>query len=1063
MLMVYHKYVIADAPGKESTMKYGRVAALIAVMGLIGLGIGRLHAQGTPAATNLFQGLRWRNIGPDRGGRVTTVSGLVNDRMTYYMGATGGGVWKTTDAGINWTNISDRYFKTGSVGSIAVSESDPNTIYVGMGEACLRSNISHGDGMYKSTDAGRTWTHIGLDDSSQIGKVLIDPRDANLVYVAAVGHPYGENEMRGVYRTKDGGQTWQKILFVDRKTGAADIVFDPHNSKTLYATTWQVHRYPWDIDEVGPGSGIWKSTDGGDNWTRLKDGLPKTDMGKIGVTVSPVDTNRVWATIGGVDGGIYRSDDAGQTWQLLNGSFEMHSRQYYYGHIFADPKERDTVYTFCSKDFYKSTDGGKTYGHIQTPHGDYHGLWIDPNDNQRMVNGNDGGATVTFDGGKSWSSENNQPTAQFYTVRTDSDFPYHVYGAQQDNTTVEILADSTGGGRGAGPNFTEVGGGESGYVVPDSQDPNMIYAGAYWGLLTRYDRKDGVTQNITVWPDYPGGRTGTETKYRFQWTFPIAVTPAELGVVYAGGNVVFKSTNKGQSWTPISSDLTRNDKERESKGRLEDVYDTVFTIAPSPVDKMTIWAGSDDGLIHVTRDGGKTWSDVTPKEIQPWTRVNVIEASPKDPATAYAAVNRYQMDDFAPYLYRTHDYGKTWTKIVDGIAPNTFVRSVRQDPVRPQLLFAATETGVYTSFDDGDHWQSLQLNLPVVPVTDLTIHDGDLLISTQGRAFWSMDNITPLEQMTPEATSAQMHLFVPRPTYRGAGGRGGGRGAGGGGVVVDYYLASAAAGPVVLDFEDATGKSIKSFSSAARPEGQPAGGRAGRGGFGGGAELPGTRAGLNRFSWDMRYPDAHGIEGGTFMLGGNLRGPMVTPGQYKVKLTVGDQSATQTFEVKRDPRVATTEAEYRKQLELQLAARDELSQADDAVNRIHGVQKQIAAALQKTNADASVTDAGKKLNDELAALANKFYEPNFTGFDDQTLVWSLKLNNRIAAMQNYTSGDFGPTAQDEAAFAQITKELNEALAQLKQTLDTQLPAFNAKITAMGMPAVKVEASGAGGN
>jgi photosystem II stability/assembly factor-like uncharacterized protein len=998
-----------------------------------------LHAQHNPKS---YQALRWRSIGPDRGGRVTAVGGVVNDRLVYYMGATGGGVWKTVDAGITWTPISDRYFKTGSVGSIAVAESDPNIIYVGMGEACLRSNISHGDGVYESTDAGKTWRNIGLRDSSQIGKVYIDPKNPDLVYVAAIGHPYGPNKERGVFRSQDGGATWKQILFVNENTGAADLAGDPHDPRTIYASMWQVRRMPWDIDEVGPGSGIYKTTDGGDTWTQLKDGLPKTDMGKIGLTVSPMDPKRVWATIGGDDGGIYRSDDAGKSWQLLNGSFEMHSRQYYYGHIFADPQQVDTVYTFSSKDFYKSTDGGKTWSKIQTPHGDYHDLWIDPHDSQRMVNGNDGGATITFDGGKSWSSENNQATAQFYTARSDNSFPYRVYGAQQDNTTVSISSEATVG-RG-GPAFEEVGGGESGYVVPDFEDPNIVYAGAYWGLLTRFDRRTGIARNITVWPDYPGGRTAADQKYRFQWTFPIAESPADSGALYVGGNVVFKSTDQGQSWKPISPDLTRNDKTRENRGRLEDIYCTVFTIAPSPLAKNTIWAGSDDGLIHLTRDGGRTWNDVTPPAIQPWTRINIIEASSRDAATAYAAVNRYQMDDFHPYIYRTHDYGKTWTLVASGIPEDTFVRTVRQDPAHPQLLFAGTETGVYVSSDDGDHWQSLQLNLPIVPVTDLTLKDGDLVASTQGRAFWILDNITPLEQLTSGRETSAMRLFTVRPTYlTGRGGRGGGRGlAGPSGVIVDYYLAEAPPQPVTLEFQDTGGKPIKTFTSAVSS--------GGRGQAAVTAEL-----GLNRFNWDMRYPDAHGIEGGTFFLGGSLRGPQAIPGQYKVKLTVGDQSATQNFEIKKDPRVATTPAEYQKQLELLLEARDQLSAAHDAINQIHAVQRQVDAAAQKASGNPCVTEGASKLNDELNSVLHKLYEPRFTGFDDQTLIYPLQLNNRLAAMQNYLGGDAGPTEQAQQVLAQLSSELDQEFAKLKHTLDVDLSAFNSQLEKASLPAITV--------
>lgn len=1040
-------------------MNARRLMLLLAVAFFVFTGRHPARAQ---EVRNFEHALRWRSIGPERGGRVTAVAGLINDRFTYYMGATGGGVWKTVNAGITWTPISDGYFQSGSVGAIAVSESNPNIIYVGMGEACLRSNISRGDGVYKSTDAGKTWRNIGLRDSSQIGAVLIDPTNPDLVYVAAVGHPYGANEERGVFRSEDGGATWKKSLYVNDKTGAVDLVADPHDPRTIYAATWQVLRRPWDIYPVGPGSGIYKTTDGGDTWTRLTDGLPQ-DMGKIGLAVSPVDTQRVWATVGGDNGGVYRSDDGGKTWKLLNGSFQMHSRQYYYAHIFADPQQLNTVYTFSSKNFYKSVDGGTTWGTIRTPHGDYHDLWIDPHDDQRMINGNDGGATVTFDGGKSWSSENNQATGQFYTVRTDRWFPYRVYGAQQDDTTVSISSSSTVSGFAvpgmqSAPEFEEVGGGESGYVVPDLENPNVVFAGAYWGLLTRFDRQAGIARNITVWPDYPGGRTGTQQKYRFQWTFPLAETPADPGVIYAGGNVVFKSTDQGASWTPISPDLTRNDKKRENGGRLEDVYCTVFTIAPSPIAKNTIWAGSDDGLIHVTRDGGKIWKDVTPPAIQPWTRINVIEASWHDPATAYAAVNRYQMDDFRPYLYATHDYGKTWALITNGIAPDTFVRSVREDPSQPDLLFAATETGVYVSFDRGAQWQSLQLNLPIVPVTDLTVRDGDLIASTQGRAFWILDDITPLEQATATKTDASARLFKPRDAYRITRRffRGGsGSGLYDGGVTVDYFLAQAPAQPITMEFETADGKLIKSFRSTVRTRetmgrrgAQGRQGRPGRGSF-----APTAHTGLNRFVWDMRYPDARGIDGGTFLIGGTLSGPEAVPGEYKVKLTVDGQSVTQDFALKKDPRVATTQAQYEEQLTLALSARDKLSAANDAINQIQSLERQIEQASGNAGSSAAVSQTATKLDDHLNLVLHELYEPRFTGFDDQTLIYALKINNRLAAMENYLAGDYGPTAQDVAVLNELSGQLNSILAELAKIQTTEIPPFNAQLKTAGMPPI----------
>jgi photosystem II stability/assembly factor-like uncharacterized protein len=1019
---------------------------LLALPLLVGIGSSVLSAQVDPPAPGGLQSLRWRSIGPYRGGRVTAVAGVDDQQRVYYMGATGGGVWKTVDAGISWTPISDRYFKTGSVGAIAVAQSDPNVVYVGMGEACLRANLSHGDGVYKSTDGGKTWTHIGLDDTSQIGSIVIDPRDAGIVYAAAVGHPYGPNEQRGVFRSMDGGQTWQKVLYVNDKTGAVDLAMDPRNPLTIYASTWQVLRTPWNIYDTGPGSGIYKTTDGGDHWTKLTEGLPTADMGKIGLALSPVNSKRIWATIGGSKGGIFRSDDGGQSWNLLNGDFSMTSRQYYYGHIFADSQKPDTAYTFTNKSFLVSTDGGTTWRRMpNTTHGDYHGFWMDPNDDTRWICGNDGGAAISFDAGKTYSSEMNQPTAQFYTVATDNAFPYRVYGAQQDNTTVAIASQTSGPGIDV-TDWTEVGGGESGYVVPDPADPNIVYAGAFWGTLTRYDRRNGTVRRIAVWPDYPGGRSAAEMKYRFQWTFPIAISPADPSAVYVGANVLFRSTDQGQSWQVISPDLTRNDKTRENGGRLEEIYCTIFAIAPSPMDKNVIWTGSDDGLVHVTRDGGKTWADVTPPDVLPWTRINIIEASPFDPGTAYVAANRYQLDDFRPYLYRTHDYGKTWKLITGDIPANTFARTIREDRVRKGLLFAGTETGVYVSFDDGDEWQSLQLNLPIVPVTDLTIKDNDLIAATQGRSFWILDDIVPLEQPGSEAGAAPARLFAPRPAYRMPHARFFGARAGVGqnppyGVIVDYSLPGASSQPVSLEFLDASGKTIKTFSSAQRPAGR----------FGGAAVT--ARPGLNRFVWDMRYPDARGIEGGTYLSGGNLRGPEAAPGRYTVKLTVGGQTYSQPFEIEGDPRIATTQQGYEKQLAFLLAVRDKLSTANDTINAIHNIEKQVQDSTTRVRGDVAFQDAARKLTDKMNSVLAELYQPEYTGFDDQMLVYPMKLNNRIAALQGYTQGEFEPTRQDEAVFAELAGELGQVLAQWSQIQDVDIAAFNGQLRGQGLPEI----------
>jgi photosystem II stability/assembly factor-like uncharacterized protein len=755
-----------------------------------------------------------------------------------------------------------------------------------------------------------------------------------------------------------------------------------------------------------------------------------------------VNHNRLWATVEAEDGGIYRSDDAGETWTLLYNQFDVRSRQYYYGKIFADPQQLDTVYTFSAKNFRKSTDGGKTYHTLLTPHGDYHDLWIDPHDDRRMVDGDDGGATVTFDGGKSWSSDMNQPTGQFYTVKTDNNFPYRVLGAQQDDTTVSIASSDLARSDDQS-NWYVVGGGESGYVVPDPKNPNLVYAGAFWGLLTRYDHSSGIIRNISIWPDVPGGRTGAELKYRFQWTYPIAISPARA--VYAGANVLFKSTDEGQSWQTISPDLTRNDVPHEL-GRLEDVYSTIFTIAPSPLNESLVWTGSDDGLIHLTRDGGKTWTDVTPPEIPRWTRINIIEASPTDPATAYVAANRYQLDEFKPMLYRTHDYGKTWQQAIHGIAADTFVRTVRQDPTRPGLLYAGTETGVYVSFDDGDHWQTLQLNLPIVPITDLAWKDHDLVASTQGRAFWILDDVTPLEQITAEIENKKSHLFKPLPAYRpypssrraeqptGVGQNPPG------GVIIDYYLGRTPSQPVTLEFEDSEGKAIASFSSE--------GGAKARGAAGVTAH-PGS----NRFVWNMRYPDAQGIDGQTYLLMGTLRGPMAAPGEYKVKLTVDGDIATQSFTIKTDPRLATSQEDFRKQLALALAIRDQVTVVHQTINAVHQLELDLKAKTEKAGTNAALAASARKFDGELNGVLNKLYQPEFTGYDDQTLIFELQLNNRLASLENIVQTEYAPTDQDFEVFKQLNGELHQLQANLKSILDTNLAAFNAQLQAQGIPMV----------
>jgi photosystem II stability/assembly factor-like uncharacterized protein len=995
------------------------LALIVTLVGLAGT------SSSSTVDPNLFKGMRWRNVGPSRGGRVTAVAGVAGQPLAYYFGGTGGGLWKTENAGISWTPVSDGYFKTGSVGAVEVAPSNANIIYVGMGEACLRANLSSGDGVYKSTDAGRTWTHVGLDDSSQIGRILIDPHNPDLVYVAAVGHPYGPNTERGVFRSKDGGKTWEKVLYVNEKTGAVDLSMDPTNSKVIYASAWQVLRTPWGIDSGGPGSGLYKTVDGGDHWTLLTDGLPASEKGKIGVSVSAADPNVVYAVVpAGVDheeGGIYRSNDAGKTWRMMSNPPEVRLRDYYYGHIFADPKNVDTVYTF-RKEFMKSTDGGRTWQELRVPHGDFHDLWIDPNDSRRMVNGNDGGATVTFDGGRSWSDlNNNQPTGQFYTVVTDDQVPYRLYGAQQDSTTVSVSSRAAT----AATEWYVVGGGESGHIAP-IPDGSVVYAGSYFGKLTRYERRNGEVRDITVWPDYPGGRTAAQMKYRFQWTFPIVVSPHDSSVVYAGGNVLFRSTNGGRSWEAISPDLTRDDKQKENGGRLEESYCTIFAVTESVLQKGTIWVGSDDGLVHLTRDGGAHWLDVTPAAMPAWSRINFIEASPHDAGTAYLAVNRYQFDDFAPYIYKTGDYGKTWKLLTAGIPGKSFVRSVREDPKRRGLLYAGTETGVYVSFDDGENWQSLQLNLPVVPVTDLKIKNGDLVIATQGRSFWSLDDITPLEQ----SSDATVVLFHPRDAYRESGGGRGGQS----GLTVAYFLKDKPAAPVTIEVADSSGRVITTRSGIS------------------------ADVGLNRFTWDMRFPDAHGIQGGTLLAGGNLRGPLAVPGTYKVTLRVGNQALTESAVIRRNPRFDSPQEDLESQFDFLIGVRDRLSEIHDAINSIRFVEKDISNSVLRAKEmpnGTQIVTAGEKLAADLESVLHELYEPRYTGQDDQMLIFPLKLNNRFAGLQGYVSGaEAAPTAQAFAVYQDLSKQLEGDLARLKTIRETDTAAFNRLLQTRGLPAIR---------
>jgi photosystem II stability/assembly factor-like uncharacterized protein len=1023
---------------------------------------------------SLLKGLQWRSIGPYRGGRSTAVTGVASQPNVFFFGATGGGVWKTTDGGINWDNVSDEYFKTGSVGAIGVAESDPNVVYVGMGESPIRGNVSHGDGVYKSTDAGKTWKHIGLEDTRQISRVRVHPKNPDIVFVGAQGHVFGPNDQRGVFRSTDGGKNWQKVLFRSNKAGATDLILDPTNPNTIYAALWEVYRQPWTLESGGPGSGIFKSTDGGDTWNEItrNQGLPKGLIGNIGITVSPANPERVWAIVEAEDGGVFRSENAGKTWTKVNEQRSLRQRAWYYTRMYADPQNADTVYVL-NTGFYKSNDGGKTYSSITVPHGDNHDLWIAPNDAMRMINSNDGGANVSYNGGKSWT-EQDQPTAQFYRVAVDNDFPYNIYGAQQDNSTIKIASRTTDSGIDR-TNWYDVGGGESGWIGPSPKDSNIVFAGSYGGLITRYDHRTGQLRNVTPWPDNPMGAGAAGLKYRFQWNFPILFSPHDPNTLYAGGNVLFKSTNEGQTWQAISGDLTRNDKSKQgsSGGPITkdntsiEYFCTIFTAMESPVEKGVIWVGSDDGLVNVTRDGGKSWQNVTPKGMPEWIQINSIDASSIDSGTAYVAATMYKLDDFKPYLYKTSDYGKTWKKIISGIPDNAFTRVIREDPNRRGLLYAGTETGMYVSFDNGEYWQSLQLNLPVVPITDLVIHkrEKDLVAATQGRSFWVLDDTTVLYQMA-DAAKADAYLFKPEDSYRMPGG--GGflpRGATVGqnppsGVVVYYYLKSKPSSDVTLEILDASGKSVKKFTS--KPDSQAAlvqgADDEGLGGRGGPTRAP-AEAGLNRFVWDSRYPDATRFPG-MILWAGETRGPRAVPGTYQVKLTADGKTMAQSFEVKKDPRVATTQEEFAKQFELQMKIRDKFNETSEAVLQIRDVRKQIDDITNRTKdqpSAKSISDAANALKAKLTAVEEELYQTKNQSSQDP-LNYPIRLNNKLAALAGVVAqADATPTDQSFVVFSELATKVNDQLQQLAEIMRTDLPAFNKLVREQDIPAVFVKA------
>ncbi|HEV7668175.1 MAG TPA: glycosyl hydrolase [Thermoanaerobaculia bacterium] len=1042
--------------------------------------------------TALGKAVSWRQIGPFRGGRSAAVTGIPGDPKTYYFGATGGGVWKTIDAGAAWKSVSDGFFG-GSIGAVAVSEWDPNVIYVGGGEVTVRGNVSHGDGVWKSTDAGATWKHVGLADSRHIPRLRIHPKNPDLVYAAVLGHLFGPSEMRGVYRSKDGGTTWERILFVSPEVGAADLTFDPTNPRILYASTWRVRRTPYSLDSGGPGSGLWKSIDGGDHWTDLsgKKGMPKAPLGIIGVTVSPSDPQNVYAIVEAAEGGVFRSRDGGETWQLTSASRELRQRAWYYSRLYADPKDAEVVYV-VNVNFHRSKDGGKTFEEIESKHGDHHDLWIAPEDPSRMILADDGGAAVSNDAGATWSTLDNQPTAQFYRVSTDNAFPFRLLGAQQDNSALRIRHRSFAG-RGIGDQDWEpTAGGESGTILADPRDPDVIYGGSYDGLLVRINHRTGEVRQVDVWPDIPMGWGAAELRYRFQWNYPLMFSPHDPSVLYAGANVLFETRDEGATWRVISPDLTRNDKSKQgsSGGPITqdntsiEYYGTIFCLGESPLEKGVLWTGSDDGLIHLSRDGGGTWKNVTPKGLPEWAQVNSLEPNPFEAGGLYVAATRYKSDDFRPYLYATHDWGATWTRIDQGIDEQHFTRVIRADPVKKGLLFAGTEHGVYASFDDGASWRRFNLNLPIVPITDLAIRDGILIAATQGRAFWALDDLALLRQGVGEPAKAgaapsappARHLYTPSPVLRlPGGGRRGGEDAPSltvgtdpaVGAVVYYRLDKAPEKPIEVAFLGADGKVLRQFAGEAVKKDEKDGKDSKDGKDEKSAkekdakEKKDPRAkkepkapaevGLNRFVWDLRLEQAADFPG-IILWNGNPPGPRVPPGKYQVRLTVDGEVETADFEVLPDPRSSESVADLSAQFDFLLGIRDKLSEVHRAILFIRDTRGSIDALSSRLEGDdkKAVREAADALKKELSGVEEALYQTKMESRQDP-LNFPIRLNDKLAGVAGAAgTGDFPPTASAIAVRDELVTAIDGHLAKLRTIVAERLPAFEAQAREAGI-------------
>jgi photosystem II stability/assembly factor-like uncharacterized protein len=990
-----------------------------------------------PYESKFYDKLKWRNIGPARGGRSLGSSGSPGRVNEYYFGATGGGLWKTTDGGQEWAPVTDGQISSSSIGAVAVAETNPDIVYIGGGETQLRGSITQGDGVYKTVDGGKTWRHLGLRETQAIARIRVHPTNPDVVYVAALGHPYGDNEERGVFRSTDGGNTWKKVLYVSPKAGAADLIIDRTNPKIIYATTWQVYRKTWKLWDGGPDCKLWKSENGGDTWTELtkNPGMPAAPFGKIGITVSPVDNKRLWAIVEANDGGVYRSDDAGATWKKTNDERKLRQRAFYYSRIYADPFDRETVYCL-NVDFFKSTDGGVKFDtEIKVPHGDNHDLWIDPNNPLRMVTSNDGGACISVNGGKSWTDED-FITTQLYHVTTTNHVPYHVAGAQQDNSTIAIPSDGWDHMNVLGEWGYDVGGGESGYITSHPNNPDVYYAGSQGALLTRYDRTTGQIRDIQVYPRFFSGEPASSLPERWQWTYPIVFSPKDANILYTCSQHVWKTTDDGQSWEKISPDLTYADPETldVTGGEITkdmngpEIYATVFALAPSNHDVNTIWAGSDDGKIHITRDGGKNWANITPKDLPKHSVVAIIDESKHAAGTAYVAAFRYQVDDRQPYVFRTKDFGKTWTKIVTGIKDGHFSRSIREDHVRPGLLFLGTEHGAYVSFNAGDNWQPLQLNLPDTPIRDLVVKNDDVVLGTHGRGFWILDDINPMRQLSADVAKDKVTLFQPSNAIRGISN-----------AVFQYYLADKV-DSVKVEILDASGTVIRKFVGK-KGEDKPFTGNP----WERPEATPTSAVGLNTFNWNLRYAGATVFEGMIMWGARPQSGPKAPIGKYQVRLTVGNYSDTKPFSILIDPNLkGVTEADLKETFDVAMKIRDKESAANEAVIKIREIKKQLEAGLKEVS-DQMVVAYVKDLNSKLTAIEEDLYQTkNRSGQDP--LNFPIKLGNRISAVRrSLETGDAKPTTGVYKVFDELSKELDGHLVKLDNTIKAGVQGLDPKL------------------